>query len=343
MRNLEDAQDRTGWEDTQFFILYENGKEIFNALEEDITLREYFEKENKSNLFVKDTFRSNEENEKLNSLLQNSKDYSDYLKNSQEQNTTIEITKTNFNLHPDYAKLFETGKEFGGEDAKALLQLLSRADDAIKDDNAKNLKLSNDSIELKFNTSNGPMVCNFSIGDGIFAKDVNKILDLTNSDLDRLETPQNTKKLLGDALEKETVVEKIGNTSQEKSVFKNPVSQQSVENVLNASIESISTMSQTLGDESVGAFVSSLSQTYKAAIGINPLGSKSNNLEENLTKFAQQSQNQTEQINSTLSRMQNMQSNLVKTIDSNLEKLNAELKKDKERERVRNKDKNLDR
>ena len=260
-----------------------------------------------------------------------------------QSNTTIELVSTNFNLHPSYAKMFQIGKEFGGEDAKAMLQLLSRADDAIKEDNAKKLKLSNDSVELKFNTPNGSMKCQFSIGDDIFSKDVNKILDLTNSDLDRLEVSKDTKDLVSNALEKETIVEKVGDKQQEKSQFKNPVSQEAVENVLNAGIDSIATISQTVGDESVGAFVSSLSQTYKQAVGINPFGAKSNNLGDSLNKFVQQNQAENKQMNSMIERMQNMQSSLVKTIDENLNKLDLDNKKGKERERSRDKERNLDR
>ncbi|MBZ7978509.1 MULTISPECIES: hypothetical protein [unclassified Campylobacter] len=119
--------------------------------------------------------------------------------------------------------IFSTNKEFKDNEKNALLQSLAMLDDIIKASAKENLKFPNEFIKLKIKLNGKEQELNTPLGVGAFSKDLNHLINLSNTNLNKEVADKNTNKQVFELLER------FG----EGGKFKQPEKQENFKNIFN--------------------------------------------------------------------------------------------------------------
>ncbi|MBZ7980426.1 hypothetical protein AVBRAN12642_07250 [Campylobacter sp. RM12642] len=119
--------------------------------------------------------------------------------------------------------IFSTNKEFKDNEKNALLQSLVMLDDIVKASAKENLKFPNEFIKLKIKLNGKEQELNTPLGVGAFGKDLNHLINLSNTNLNKEVADKNTNKQIFELLER------FG----EGGKFKQPEKQENFKNIFN--------------------------------------------------------------------------------------------------------------
>lgn len=119
--------------------------------------------------------------------------------------------------------IFSTNKEFKGSEKNALFQSLAMLDDIVKADAKENLKFPNEFIKLKIKLNGKVQELNTPLGVGAFSKDLNHLINLSNTNLNKEVADKDTNKQVFELLER------FG----EGGKFKQPEKQEHFKNIFN--------------------------------------------------------------------------------------------------------------
>lgn len=98
--------------------------------------------------------------------------------------------------------IFSTNKEFKDNEKNALLQSLAMLDDIVKASAKENLKFPNEFIKLKIKLNGKEQELNAPLGVGAFSKDLNHLINLSNTNLNKEVADKNTNKQVFELLER---------------------------------------------------------------------------------------------------------------------------------------------
>lgn len=183
---------------------------------------------------------------------------------------SIKIVDFDFTDHPEFKDKFVKGAVITDkEEQKALWQVLGHLDDAIKQTNDKEQKFSKDNITLEVGDENHKLTINPKFGENYFKNnDLDKFVSLCCNDIARQNFSQEAKQDFGKALERnQTSVEKVGQ-EQEETIYKNPATQNAMDQLINNSLNIGENLGKATGDESVEIFMKNLSKSYAGIAGI---------------------------------------------------------------------------
>ena len=183
---------------------------------------------------------------------------------------SIKIVDFDFTDHPEFKDKFVKGAVITDkEEQKALWQVLGHLDDAIKQTNDKEQKFSKDNITLEVGDENHKLTINPKFGENYFKNNnLDKFVSLCCNDIARQNFSQETKQDFGKALERnQTSVEKVGQ-EQEETIYKNPATQNAMDQLINNSLNIGENLGKATGDESVEIFMKNLSKSYAGIAGI---------------------------------------------------------------------------
>lgn len=165
-----------------------------------------------------------------------------------------------------FGRLLNVGKEFKGDENMALFQTLKMMDKALMDENSKDYKATFEKIGFELTDINGEKIqINARLGEGYFQKDLDHLIKMGCNSCDI----GGASKVANMLFEKSTELKEPNleqEQGQEKSKekgkgleFKNPATLENFEKILNGGLKGMVTTAESIGDESVKAFVSNMS------------------------------------------------------------------------------------
>lgn len=172
-----------------------------------------------------------------------------------------------------FKKLLNNGKEFKGDENKALFQTLKMMDKALMDENNKDFKAVYEKVGLDFTDINGNKIkIDAKLGEGYFQKDLDHLIKMGCNDCNIGNASKIANKLFINSTElKEPILEKNKEPIKEigKGLeFKNPATLDNFEKCLKSGMEATAALAESIGDESITAFTQNLSRVA----GISGLG-----------------------------------------------------------------------
>lgn len=164
-----------------------------------------------------------------------------------------------------FGRLLNVGKEFKGDENMALFQTLKMMDKALMDENSKDYKATFEKIGFELTDINGEKIqINARLGEGYFQKDLDHLIKMGCNSCDI----GGASKVANMLFEKSTELKEPNleqEQGQEKSKekgkgleFKNPATLENFEKILDGGLKGMVTTAESIGDESVKAFVSNM-------------------------------------------------------------------------------------
>lgn len=204
--------------------------------------------------------------------------------------TDINEAKENGEVNK-FRQFLNVGKEFRGDENMAFFQTLKMMDKALMDENDKDFKATFEKVGFELTDINGEKIqINAKLGEGYFQKDLNHLIKMGCNDCN----VGSVSKVANTLFEKSTEI-KEPNLEQEQGKeknkgleFKNPATLENFEKILDGGLKGIITTAESIGDESIKAFVSNMERVTNITMLSRTLTKESkSDKEKNIDKSVQ--------------------------------------------------------